>query len=927
MDDSSGKVLTDIEEIKILVAILEVFHLLPSAATCFLEDLIREVINLDIKLKRFDSSPFKLPLIKYLNKYPTEAVNYFFDHIDYLPVRRLFLTIFSAEGAFDLRTELGERSDTFESIFFQENYANELQHTGIFLCNCLLKHNSDWVKSHERLFGIVLQTIEPIGNQHLLYPERLNIVLILLSITKHFNYNGLLKKINGLLLSVALDPGVINGYDIQRFIFDELVCGCDDNGLQLIIDRLPQFLFDTSIATPLKVYGLRKFIIPALIYNQKNLSEFMVNDKFINFFDANVWASFADDKKPLAIDLSLSVELLQLSTLLIQRFPARITAFRKTLFKACNNLMKNGDVIIKYSAYVLLSTCLKDFECVEKLVSNYFTALLRSHQPESRVLVKQALDTLLKSKKLNSADSGTPFWITSIKKVLYEENILPNSFILIFNLFVSHPEIFGMFFDEFVGLAIITLPRLSLPPNGTIESRNLVIDLGEFIFKWYTDKNMLNHGSNRVKVEEDDVRSLLFNFYIKFSLSLVDNQAAQGHLFSKCCQVLSKLAGLIRISIDLLVFERLQTLDQAPEKCMVVCSYLEIMAIVLTDQSPESIAENFDMLEPFLQPWIKTDNSKIIKALAPVLKICFKSYKDVSPSTEVFPALKDVVHNLLQDQSCIFSSISYLAALQSYQSEAMIGFYPNVLNCLQRLIQNHLQTSQTFQSPVAESVSSQIIMIVELLASNCAILGDLRRQFISSLCQIIDSSTDVILLRKIFELTKVWITVDSDNAPTLKEKSNVMSKMIAFKKLADDQLFHDFLLFVAEVYSLTQYRQTELTMSLQGIFLLGLTSSNFQIQSKFFDIYDKSLEKNVLSRLKFILSIQNWDAVNESFWITQALKLLLSCMVEDKQVYFLTLILIKRLFMPTLPICHLQRICSQLLKEVHIRARLFCFRR
>lgn len=417
MDESSGKVLADIEEIKILVAILEIFHLLPSTATCFLEELIHEVIMLDIKIKRYESSPFKAPLIKYLNKYPVESIDYFLRNIEIMQKRRLFLVIITASGAESLRNELSSRIDIFESLFFVERDTFELQYAGIYLCNCLIRHNEIWVKSHEHLFGKILNTMQPIGEHFTLYPERINIIHTLLGLTKHFDHNGLINKINEPLLDTAINPGAASGYDIQKFLYENLICHCDGNGLKFILSNITKFLFDTSIATNIKVYGLRKLIIPSLIHNKHMLSSEIVEDSVINFLDVNVWTNFADEKKPLAIDLSLAIELIQLTVILIQSIPERIMPYRKTLFKGCNNLMKNGDIILKYSAHVLLSTCLKEFECFDQLVLNYLTSLLRSHQPEARMLVKQALDILFKSSKIKAVDSKVPFWIESIKKV------------------------------------------------------------------------------------------------------------------------------------------------------------------------------------------------------------------------------------------------------------------------------------------------------------------------------------------------------------------------------------------------------------------------------------------------------------------------------------------------------------------------------
>jgi transformation/transcription domain-associated protein len=61
---------------------IELFHLLPQAASKFLDELVSLVIDLEAVLPpgQFYSeinSPYRLPLTKFLNRYSTEAVDYF----------------------------------------------------------------------------------------------------------------------------------------------------------------------------------------------------------------------------------------------------------------------------------------------------------------------------------------------------------------------------------------------------------------------------------------------------------------------------------------------------------------------------------------------------------------------------------------------------------------------------------------------------------------------------------------------------------------------------------------------------------------------------------------------------------------------------------------------------------------------------------
>ncbi|KAI8320067.1 hypothetical protein GQ54DRAFT_9695 [Martensiomyces pterosporus] len=87
---ASSKPIDDLHEIKILVAILQVFHLLPSSASILLDDLVSSVVNLEVNLCRRESSPFRKPLFMFLNRYPTESVVYFMQRIENSHYARIF---------------------------------------------------------------------------------------------------------------------------------------------------------------------------------------------------------------------------------------------------------------------------------------------------------------------------------------------------------------------------------------------------------------------------------------------------------------------------------------------------------------------------------------------------------------------------------------------------------------------------------------------------------------------------------------------------------------------------------------------------------------------------------------------------------------------------------------------------------------------
>ena len=70
LHEMAKRSLDELHSMKILKSIVNVFHLLPTGANIFLVDLINIVIDLEVTLRRTHYSPFRTPLLKFLNRYP-----------------------------------------------------------------------------------------------------------------------------------------------------------------------------------------------------------------------------------------------------------------------------------------------------------------------------------------------------------------------------------------------------------------------------------------------------------------------------------------------------------------------------------------------------------------------------------------------------------------------------------------------------------------------------------------------------------------------------------------------------------------------------------------------------------------------------------------------------------------------------------------
>ncbi|KAK3007679.1 hypothetical protein RJ639_014816 [Escallonia herrerae] len=198
-------------------------------------------------------------------------------------------------------------------------------------------------------------------------------------------------------------------------------------------------------------------------------------------------------------DEPLRIELLQLATLLLKFLQTDLVHHRKELIKFGWNHLKREDSASKQWAFVNVCHFLEAYQAPEKIILQVFVALLRTCQPENKMLVKQALDILMPAlpRRLPLGDSRMPIWIRYTKKILVEEGHSIPNLIHIFQLIVRHSDLFYSCRAQFVPQMVNSLSRLGLPYNTTSENRRLAIELAGLVVSWERQRQ------NEMKVVTD----------------------------------------------------------------------------------------------------------------------------------------------------------------------------------------------------------------------------------------------------------------------------------------------------------------------------------------------------------------------------------------------------------------------------------------
>ena len=72
----AGQDLTNNHTVQIVMAILNIFHLLPAKAYTFMEEIINTLQYLEGHLDRHKDSPFRQPVSKFLNRFAENCIEY-----------------------------------------------------------------------------------------------------------------------------------------------------------------------------------------------------------------------------------------------------------------------------------------------------------------------------------------------------------------------------------------------------------------------------------------------------------------------------------------------------------------------------------------------------------------------------------------------------------------------------------------------------------------------------------------------------------------------------------------------------------------------------------------------------------------------------------------------------------------------------------
>ncbi|PVU85473.1 hypothetical protein BB559_007001 [Furculomyces boomerangus] len=652
LSSASDKSVSELPEIKIMVAILDVFYLLPPSASILLEDLVSNVISMELHLSRLLSSPFRKPLFTFLNHFPTESIKFFIPRLSNTRLVEMFVHAINHPDSTPLRTELVNYLDLLIDFYkvaesptavpaelgISASSSNEFKvdwsSLGKFVpdvqpdmivpmtrlhissvLTALSCHNQSCFYKSQNLTDKIIFGIESISGMYSKSLPMLELSKLkecpdenndMISVDKpeeqmanraSLNNTSVLSGImsqaehpktessSGRLLLYIIVPKTIYQLSCVVFSYFNILAGVNitaasqfvllvgnneylrnetviskrlgtsissiekANTKLTLFSKTLDMLHSSHVSGCGKQYLIENVILP-LMLEALGLSESKVDNisnldqvAFVRTFHQKAWVSLISPgtDENSKIDDMVKTSLLQLTFQMISAAPKLVGEIRKDVIKFGWSFIRSDDSMVKHAAYVVVSAFVAAFDTPSKIVLQVFISLLRSHQPECRHLVQQALDSLLPvlDKRLNQEtnsqftdtsrgtnlgvkeDAGNnvmnaqilPIWAKWTCLVLQEQGLLLTQTYHIYQMITRHPDVFYPYRKHFLHFLTNVLSRLCLSQTSNPESKTLTLDILEMILKW-DENNKLYYqnipnkdGSNEEQINSSVDRS------------------------------------------------------------------------------------------------------------------------------------------------------------------------------------------------------------------------------------------------------------------------------------------------------------------------------------------------------------------------------------------------------------------------------------
>ena len=510
LQKSSFSLVEQNPQMKIVLATLNIFHLLPSSAAVFMNDLIERVLELEKALRRTHFSPFREPLLKYINRYPKEAWDFFSERLSDMKYGRFFAQILAAPRSGPLREVVivdieGLVKASFDHESSEKQDAASLN--AIHAIHSLCGSSFSWLSGRDSLRQTLMRVGKDLNRKRKLdtiqpdlrlstdqASEQLMDVFVKVLKLAPKDFDFLFQVIDAVTSEdIKEHPALFD------FIYHHIICSDSIDYWRSLVMRCLDLYSIRGSSFKTKTFAFRNLVNPILAMDtMRGLSRTstatpprrLIDKSIVDSIHSKIWKpqlnEINDENAQAGADHS-RLELLQMSALLLKWHYNLVSEARKDIIKFGWTYIRLEDIINKHASYVLVGLFIARFETPAKIINQIYVACLKAHQNEGRALVVQALDLIapvLPKRLKDQSDPRYPMWAKWPKRILSEESSNLQQLIGIFQFMVRHPGLFYEARENFIPTIIPSLSKIAQLPNPSNEHKKLVLNLIQMILEW-----------------------------------------------------------------------------------------------------------------------------------------------------------------------------------------------------------------------------------------------------------------------------------------------------------------------------------------------------------------------------------------------------------------------------------------------------------
>ncbi|GAA6004124.1 hypothetical protein JCM10207_002438 [Rhodosporidiobolus poonsookiae] len=942
---ASAKQPSEDGELEVMAAIINIFHLLPHpAAGQYLEDVVGMVVDVERLLKKLKTSIFTPPLAKFLALHPEQTTQFFFTRLSeekYVPT---FRAILASEHGQPIRDYVSSNAHDLLNPCFEKD--GDLGYHAALIVRELVGVDKEWiVKVDSVVPRLINRWVSDVrrsrlrmqGTPHVQQLKEdavvVDIFIAFLEQSEHIDL--LFHVVESYTYPTSADLTVLS-----RFLNRHVALSTNVAFKRSILERFLDIFENVGVTNPHKSAALRLLVNPVLLvaFSRGDRETGLLDIDWVNKVHAKVWKPLLGSSPDLGTfeEEELRVELCHMSTLLVRSCPALLSEVKKDVIKFGWVSIRFDDITVTQTAYILIATFLAEYESPAKIVAQIYVALLRAHQPEARHLVREALDILAPSlpERMPGPNGPTqgaiPGWAFFTRKTLVEEGSTMSLLVNIYQLVVRHPDLFFVAREQFFPHMVASLAKLTLSSTITSDTRILTLDVIEVILKWekkrvelakqdgtkmeVEDAGAVERSPKRAKTERapsgapsttssgtgamyvppPTLRDQVVNNLLRF-ISNSTEPVQRNNLVYRALALLRELIGpgvWGESNVKLSFFQRTFANDVTEDTLHQLCNSAEVLNVVSSYKPAEWHITNVAVLHGIVEKSYSSGDMRLASSLRPVVERIFEHLpRNVKPDTPDVPPqakafiewARTTVDDGLRAMNNLPAIMLILQSWSKVEPERIDDFVPALIRVFTRYLKEHASAP----NPVS-SVDPSLRLLVsslDILRQRVSHLGEQRRWFLSGIVQLVEKSSNVDVCRFLLQMVRKWVFDKDEPYPTMKEKAGILVKMTSFESRNSEALQKDFLSLILDIYTEPNLARSELTFRLESAFLMGCKVRDPVIRSKFLATFDKSLATGLFSRLHYILGVQSWETLSETYWIHQALDILLGA-VDTKDTLF-----------------------------------------